>query len=124
VSAVTRCWCLGPTAPRASMTHADADSTGAMRGCPHPLTCTRQAPWPSHSTWTPRRFNCTPHRFKLEIPSGEELFVLGAACLWPFNGSYNRDGSTGVISQARLLSRVVVSPHFGRRITYDAKAVV
>lgn len=27
----------GPTTPRASMTHADADSTGAMCVCPHPL---------------------------------------------------------------------------------------
>ncbi len=27
----------GPTTPRASMTHADSDSTGAMCVCPHPL---------------------------------------------------------------------------------------
>jgi hypothetical protein len=37
------------------------------------LTCTRQAPWPSYSTWTPRRFNCAPHRFKIEMPPGRGI---------------------------------------------------
>src|SRR6476659_9488953 len=28
------------------------------------------------STWTPRRFNCAPHCFKIEIPPGEEFLLL------------------------------------------------
>ena len=35
-----------------------------------------ETPWPSSSTWTPRRFNCTPHRFKLEMPPGEEFLRI------------------------------------------------
>ena len=50
----------GPTTPRARMTHADAHSIGgpcAMLS--RALICTRQAPWPSYSTWTPRRCCCS-----------------------------------------------------------------
>jgi hypothetical protein len=32
-----------------------------------------KALWPSYSPWTPRRFNCTPHHFKLQIRPGEEF---------------------------------------------------
>jgi len=68
----------GPTTPGSSVTRTEADSTGAVRCCPHPLTSTRQPPWPSYSTWLPRRFNCAPNCFKLEIPPGEEFLRTSA----------------------------------------------
>jgi hypothetical protein len=58
----------GPTTPGTSMTHADADSTGAMCGCPIR----------SH---LPRRLRSRPtqphtNRFKVEIPPGEDERTL------------------------------------------------
>jgi hypothetical protein len=32
-------------------------------------------------------FNCAPQRFNLEIPLGEEFFVLSGTYSWPFNRS-------------------------------------
>jgi hypothetical protein len=64
------------------MTHADADSTEVMCGCPDPLTWTWQAPWPWYSTGRPHLVNCTPHRCQLEVRPGRGIFVLSGTCWW------------------------------------------
>jgi hypothetical protein len=55
-------------------------NTEAMRGCPHPLTWTRQASWPFYSTWTPHQLNWKPHRFKLETPPARSSYLVAANC--------------------------------------------